>query len=388
MFKPERWLGIPAALSRRTGTGCVQAVVWWVTAAGMRRRRADYYVYLSGRLRQGGRIRTLRGLFEDDARRYGAWQERGRLSAQWAMRCDQLGGNLEQLWQGVFPATELRLLRVAQQAGGDALAETLHDLSVAVALIMKLRAGVWQTLAAALVSMVVLAASYLAVPLWTAPRMAAMFGHIPTAYYGQATRALFGMAQFLSGAWPWLAAAGCVLIAALPASFSQLSGRTRQWLECLAPWRMHRDFHAVRFLALLQVLLRPRAGMVMPLREQLDLLWGALPPWLQWHVEKMQAALAAGGQVQGIFATGLFDRETRWLLDDLVEAGGLDAGMALIRTQLESRVAARVLARARFWRWVLLLAAVTGVLTLLFWHYAVIDELRRALANHHAAGMP
>ncbi|MCH4271444.1 hypothetical protein [Kerstersia gyiorum] len=356
-----------------------------VAAAEMRRRRAGYYGYLAGRLAQD-QGRTLRTLFESDARRYGRWEARGWLSGQWAQRCTQQGGDLEQLWQGVFPATELRLLHVAQQAGGEALRQTLRDMAQAVALILKIRAGVRQTLAVALLACLILFATLLAVPVWTAPHMAAMFGDMPTAYYGQAARALFAFATGLEQVWPWLAAPGVILLFLLPASFTHARGRLRQVLDYLAPWRLHRDFHAVRFLALLQVLLRPRAGMVMPLREQLDLLWDALPPWLQWHVERMSEALARGGQVREMFATGLFERETRWMLDDMLEADGLDGGMAQIQAQLEAQAAAGVLGRAKFWRWCLLLLAAAGVLALLFWHYMVIDDLRHALANYQAAG--
>ncbi|CAM4326061.1 hypothetical protein [Kerstersia similis] len=368
------------------GLGSGLQWVWRRLAAGsMRRRRAAYYAYLAGRLGQGGG-RTLRGLFEDDARRYGAWEARGWLSQQWAQRCAQQGGDLEQLWQGVFPATELRLLRVAQHAGSDALRQTLQDLAQAVALVMKVRASVQQTLAVALLACLVLLAMVLAVPVWTAPHLAAMFGHMPPLYHGQAARTLFAFADGLTQIGPWLAVPGLGLAILLPLSFTEASGRLRLALDHLAPWRLHRDFHAVRFLALLQVLLRPRAGMVMPMRDQLELLWSALPAWLQWHVERMNEVLASAAPIGGIFATGLFERETRWMLDDMLEAGGLDGGMAQIQAKLETQVAARVLARAHFWRWVLLLAAAGGVLSLLFWHYMVIDDLRRALANYHAAG--
>lgn len=361
--------------------------IWWrLAAGGMRRQRAAYYGYLAGRLAPGGG-RTLRALFEDDARRYGPREARGWLSMQWAQRCALQGGDLEQLWQGVFPATELRLLRVAQHAGADALRQTLQDLAQAVALVTKVRTGVQQTLSVAVLACLILLVMLAAVPVWTAPHLAAMFGPMPPVFHGRAASALFSFAGGLMQAWPWLLMPALALCVLLPASFTRARGRLRLRLDKLAPWRLHRDFHAVRFLALLQVLLRPRSGMVMPMRDQLELLWSALPPWLQWHVERMNETLAHGAPVGEIFATGLFERETRWMLDDMVEADGLDGGMAQIQARLESLVAGRVLARARFWRWAMLLGAAGGVLALLFWHYMVIDDLRRALTNYHAAGM-
>jgi hypothetical protein len=93
-----------------------------------------------------------------------------------------------------------------------------------------------------------------------------------------------------------------------------------------------------------------------------------------------------GGQTgPEIFGTGLLDADTWWYMADMMDALGMEAGLAQVRLRVESRLLARVRRQASVLRWALLLTSVAGVLGITLWHYAVIDELRQALTNFYAS---
>ncbi|MNV75049.1 hypothetical protein D3C71_1683120 [compost metagenome] len=70
---------------------------------------------------------------------------------------------------------------------------------------------------------------------------------------------------------------------------------------------------------------------------------------------------------------------------DMTDALGLETGLARVRQRVESRLLARVRRQAAALRWALLIASLATVLGVTLWHYAVIDELRRALTNFYAS---
>jgi len=350
-----------------------------------RAARADYYDYLAD-LMEGSRGRkTLRDIFRDDALRYGPASVRGALCAHWLRAYEDCGGDLCLAWRGTLPEDDLRLVRTAQHAGGAALPQTLRDLAQAA----RLTGQAWQmfaaTLSAAAAALSVLAAVLAAVPLYTVPRLLRVFASVPADYYGPATRALLRLAGMVQANGPVLAcAAGC---AAWLAAWSlpNLTGPLRSRLDRHGIWRLYRDFHAIRFLALLSVLVRPRGGAGAPrLREALRQQLHAASPWQAWHLRRMLARIGAGTVGPATFDTGLIDRETWWFMADMIAARGMDEGMQRTRGRLASHTLRAVALRARALRWLLLAAAVLSLFGLAFWHYAVVEEMRRALVNFHA----
>src|SRR5690554_1372821 len=91
--------------------------------------RADCYDYLSALLQGMQGVRTLKDVFELDARRYGPGSVRGRLSGHWMRSYQAAGGDLYATWLGSFPQSELGLLRTAQAFGNAALLRTFGELS-------------------------------------------------------------------------------------------------------------------------------------------------------------------------------------------------------------------------------------------------------------------
>jgi len=349
-----------------------------------RPRRADYYEYLADLIEGTQGRKTLRDILDDDARRYGPATVRGRLSGHWARAYVEEGGDLSAAWAGTLPQNECQLIACVQEEGGE-LPQALRDLARAARLAANARAELAASVAAGAAAAVVAVCLLCAVPFFTVPRLEQVFRAVPPGEYGALTRALFGLAAWLR---QWLALwlvclAGSAALAlwSLPHFTPAWRPRLDDWLW----WRLYRDFQAIRFLALLSVLVRRHGAADTRLGRALAAQERGASAWLEGHLRAMRARIDAGEQGAGIFDTGLLDRETWWYMADMMDALGLEAGLAQARRRVEVFVLARVGRQARALRWALLLAALAAVLALALWHYAVIDELRRSLSNFYAS---
>jgi len=359
------------------------AMMW--DAWRFRAARADYYDYLAEMLHALQGRKTLLDHFEDDARRYGAGTVRGRLAQRWARRYQESGGDLAAAWADALPSDECLLIASAQAAGGEALVEVLRDLARAVRLVRGLHDELLVTIAAGLVTMAVAFALLCAVPYFTVPRLQQVFQDLPPDYLGPLARRLYalaGMVRQVLPLWLFLLPGGALLVLW---SLPNLTGRLRAALDRRAVWRLYRDFHAIRFLSMLSVLLRQRGNIDTRLREALAAFAWNARPWLASHVGAMLARIDAGIVGADSLDTGLFDRELWWFLSDMIAAHGLASGLRHARLRVESHTVARVRRQAQAARWLLLLGATGLVIGLALWHYAAIDELRRALTQFHAS---
>lgn len=355
-------------------------------ARRFRASRADYYEYLAEMLLALQGRKTLLDHFEDDAQRYGPAAARGRLSRQWARRYQETGGDLAATWAQSLPADECLLIAAGQRAGGDALAAVLRDLAHAVRLVRTVRDELLATTAAGMVAVAVALALLCAVPYFTVPRLQQVFQGLPQGYLGPVARSLYALADGVRHtltAWVFGVPASVALAFW---SLPNLTGAARGRLDRFFVWRLYRDFHAIRFLSMLCVLLRRRGNIDTRLREALaGLAWNARP-WLASHVGAMLARIDAGIVGVDSLDTGLLDRELWWFLADMAQAHGLAQGLQQTRLRIESHVAARVRRQSQALRWSCLLGATGAVIGLTLWHYAAIDELRRALMQFHASG--
>ncbi|MBV7482369.1 general secretion pathway protein [Bordetella sp. BOR01] len=372
----ERGGLLPAALRQ---------IADWHDRRCFQRQRADYYEYLAGLIDSLQGRKTLRDMFDDDALRYGPRTVRGRLAGRWGRRYQESGGDIAAAWAGTIPDDECQLIAAAQHAGGDALPHALRDLADAVRLVQQARNILAATCAAGGAALAVAIVLLCAVPYFTVPRLQHVFQAVPADHYGELTRGLYALAQALRS---WLAFWAALLLGGtwLAAwSMPAFTGPWRMRLDLLFPWCLYRDFHAIRFLSMLAVMLRQRGNIDTRLRQALAALAWHAPSWLAWHIGEMLVRVEHGVVGADTFDTGLFDRETAWFMADVIAARGVEAGVAQARLRVESRMLKRVRRQALALRWSLLLAAVAGVLGLALWHYGVIDELRRALTNFYAS---
>lgn len=364
------------------------ALFWSVVSQFDKRRlqsvRADYYEFLSA-LIDGTRGRfTLRDIFDQDAYRYSG-SARGRLSSLWSRVYSETGGDLYATWIGCFPSNELSIIRVAQLAGNETLVRTLHDMAEALRLVQRSHHILRSTILAGVLSLCILIATILAVPMFTVPQLKQLFMVLPPEYLAIWTRRLFSFSHVVELFWAPLAAALVVLGAALLWSIPNFIGRFRQLLDRVSVWRIHRCVNALSFLSVLTVLLNRQGTSSTQLRTALVMLCSGASPWMHWHLQDMLGRIDHGLVGADTFDTGLLDRELYWHLHDMTEARGLIHALVLVRDRLDSHVLAHVARQAQVLRWGLLVCCVTGMLFLGLWHYAVIDELRRSLMIFYAS---
>lgn len=357
----------------------------WLARRRFRAQRADYYEYLGSLMEHGDGRKTLHDIFEDDARRYGRSSLRGRLSARWAERFRESGGNLEQTFRGTLPDDDVALLRASQLAGAGALGTSLYDVAETARLLDRAKSGFLATMMAAGMACCAMLLVLIATPLYTVPQLRKTFAVVPAEYWGKGTRALFGLADMLhANLGPALLA--LALTVALSAwSLPALTGVLRSRLDEWSIWRLYRDFHSIRFLALLGTMARQRGNVATPLRDALLAQLPGASAWKAWHLNRMLMLLDDGVVGAETFDTGLLDRETQWFLADMMAIHGVDAGLARTRQRIEARIIVDVLRRAQALRWTILLLAVGVLLGMTLWHFSVIDELRRAMQAYYAA---
>ncbi len=363
----------------------VQALLGWADAWRFRRNRRGYYDYL-GALLEGARgARTLKQVFAADARRHGTCSPRGRLSHLWLERFQAAGGDLYATWVGVFPPAELAVLRSAQLQGNDALVATLAELSRVLSVLEQAAAILRASMLTAVLAMGVMAATLLAVPAFTVPRLRDTFAAIPSVYHGSTATGLFEFADAIGRAWPVVAVAMLMAPWLVSLSLRRYTGRLRRTLDAVGPWRVYRQVQALRFLALLAVALGRDEHGTTRLSMALSLQHAGASAWLSGHVAAMLAHADSGRSGASIFDTGLLDSQQLWFLDDMISARGLVEGLRQCGAWVERHVLGTVARQAAAMRWCLLLGAVSGVLAVALWHYAAIDDLRRALALFHAS---
>lgn len=367
---PDRWLG---ALQH--------AVDCWRFAGG----RADYYDYLAALLQGMQGRRTLRDIFERDARRYGAQSVRGRLSQRWIQRYQSAGGDLYATWLGCFPQDELGLIRMAQSFGNASLVKTLEELARVLQLTIRakniFRATLWSGAMALLLAFLMM----LAVPWFTVPRLMRTFSAVPAEYYGGLTRSLLRFSELVQANWPLIAVftvgGGLLVLWSLP----NTCGPLRRGLERFALWRVYRYVAALRFLTLLSIVLGRDGSESTQLRTALIMQKTGASKWQASHIDAMLARVDAGLAGADTFDTGLLDRAQFWFLADMVMARGLQSGLNLAGERLRAQVLGTVAKQALALRWGLMLASLACLLGLGLWHYAVIDELRRSLMIFYAS---
>jgi hypothetical protein len=350
------------------------------------RKRGEYYEYLADMVEALQGRKSLRDLFDDDGHRYGVGSVRGRLARRWSRALETCGGDLALAWSGSMPAEELAMLHATQVGDAGALSATLRELGRAARVVEEASRTLREALAAGVVALAVASALACAVPYLTVPRLQAVFQMVPPSYYGTGTRGLFGFARAVHGHLPMLAAGAAGGIWLVLWSLPNLTGPLRTRLEACLIWRLYRDVNAIRFLSMLAVLVRQHGHADIRLRQALALQATQARPWLAWHLDSMVGRIDAGMVGADSLDTGLIERDTWWYLNDMVAAHGMAGGIARASSRIEGPVLRRVRSQAQGWRWTLLLGAVAAVLGIALWHYAVIDELRRAMTHFYAAG--
>lgn len=375
----------------------IRALARWVNLSGVRTfrrawdryrfqgQRIDYYDYLASLLSGTDGLRTLKDVFFQDAQRYGAMTLRGRLSEFWLLTYQRAGGDLYATWEHHLPRAELVLIRASQSLGNSALLSTLAELSSVLRLLQEAARILGATLWPAAVAMLVATFVSLAVPWFTLPRLLDTFATVPADYYGRLTLSLVTFSSVVQAYYLFflilITGSTALIIWSLP----NTAGPVRRHLDHVLWWRVYRDVSALRFVSFLLISLGDAAHGPVQLRSALLRQRMGASVWLSSHIDVMLAHIDHGNAGPEIFNTGMFTQEQFWFLTDMVLARGLARGLSMARNRIQSQILQVVARQAAVMRWVVLLACVAYVLGLTLWHYAVIDELRRALTFYFAS---
>ena len=352
----------------------------------MREMRADYYTYLSDLLVAQRGKRSLRDVFADDARRHGSGTARGRSSAHWARAFEMSGGQLSQTWDGFFPAADLALIQMAQHEGAAALSVALRDLAHMTQLMQALRRILVVTMGAGLVALLALIGVLLITAHITVPRLLDVFAGVSPALWSAGTRNLVAFAQATATGLPLILIATVAVICGVQRALPRLTGAWRSRMDRWFVFRLYRQFHAIRFICLLGLLVRDRQQLDIRLRDALVVIAESASGWMRQHLNTMVARLDDGLRDSTVFDTGLLDASLFWFMSDVIAARGLSEGLAHARVRIETQLVRSVTTQAMGLRWLLLLGSVGGVLGVALWHMQVVDALRRALALGMVSG--
>lgn len=376
---------VPAERSSVRGASPWHALQLYLDAWCFNRGRRAYYDYLAALLRGAAGARTLKQIFAADANRYGSGTPRGRLSRRWLHLFQVAGGDLYATWFGVFPVAELAVIRSAQARGNQTLTDTLGEMSRVLGVLSAARAILQTSLLTAVLAVIVMVATLLAVPFFTVPRLQDSLAMVPSEYHGSAIRSLHQLASTVEMAWPLVVIMVALTLWLMPLSFGRYKGSLRKSLDTFGPWRVYRQVQALRFLSLLAVALGRGEHGATRLRQALVVQLAGASPWLSAHIAAMLRNIDSGRVGADVFDTGLLDPPQLWFLDDMVAAGGLVEGLRNCSAWVERHVLVTVARQAATLRWCLLLSAVAVIGSVALWHYAAIDDLRRGLALFHAS---
>lgn len=347
--------------------------------------RMDYYDYLASLLSGADGARTLKDVFFQDAQRYGAKTLRGRLSQEWLVTYQRAGGDLYATWEHHLPRAELTLVRASQSLGNTALLATLTELSRVLRLLQDATRILGATLWPAALAVIAATTVSLAVPWFTLPRLMDAFATVPAHYYGSLTQSLVTFASIVDHYFLFflilIPGSAALVVWSLP----NTAGPVRRHLDHFLWWKVYRDVAALRFLSFLLISLGDSVHGPVQLRSALLRQRMGASLWLGSHIDVMLERIDHGVAGPDTFDTGLFNQEQFWFLSDMILARGLSMGLSLGRDRIQSQILGVVARQATTMRWIVLLACVAYVLGLTLWHYAVIDELRRALTFYFAS---
>ncbi len=345
-------------------------------ASKFRKKRADYYETLGDRLENTSGL-TLKDLFERDAARYSVDREgnpiktpEGILSAYWAKRYVEVGGNLAATFDGTLPSEDVALIRVGEQAGSGALPSSLRDMARLTGMIQQAKSTFITTTAVGAGALCVFAGSMLAMPLFTVPLLRSTFSALPADQIPSRAQMLFNFSDAIQSNALVLVV---LVIAALwwcKWSLTNFIGPWRTKLDNYAIWRLYRDFQGAMFLAVLSTIVKRRNNSSTQLPDALTQLRQGSSPWLTWHIDQMLFNLSHVNSSQAeenstaianALNTGLIDQETFWYFLDVQDGAGIAVGLYKTGLRVEGPTLKKVALRAGVLRAIMLVIALAGI---------------------------
>jgi type II secretory pathway component PulF len=356
-------------------------------AASFVKKRSGYYGYLANIMKSTKGETKLLTLFERDAQRYEG-SPRGVLAAYWVEEYSNNGSNLSATWQGCFPDDEISIIRVAQDAGGNALEVALGDVARVAALSDKVQKEVRGTLAAAIIGLVIATVMLTVFPIFSSGKLQDIYNFIPLDQWGTQGKRLNNYADWIQDNGIYVAFALGTIFAWVQWSLNNWTGPSRDWADQkIVLYRAIRDIKGALFLATMATLTRKRGNVMFTLRDSLTAFSSSIrSDWLRWRVDEIVERVDQTGAVDSeAFATNLLSKEMYFFLRDTQEARGFADGFAETGKFVEESIVGELVQRMTIYRWVLLLGAVMCVVGVMGWQFSIINEMRGVMNLYYSS---
>jgi type II secretory pathway component PulF len=356
-------------------------------ASSFSKHRAEYYKYLASMLEASKGNTKFSTLFDRDAQRY-AGKPKGVLCAYWCDRYMNNGGNLGDAWEGTLPDDEIAIVRVAQDAGADAILYALKDMARVAALADKIKSEVMGTMMAAIIGLAIGVVMLTVFPIFSSKKLQEIYSFIPLDQWGPKGTAFNQHAQrVIDYGGYWVIGFGMV-VAYLFWTIENLTGPVRDWLDRkVVLYRAIRDIKGALFLSTMSTLTRRRGNVMFTLQESLTAFaQNARSAWLRWRVEQIIEGIDQTGAIgTEAFNTPLLSQEMYFYMRDTQEALGFADGFVETGKYVESTILEGIIKRMTVYRWLLLLVGVMSVVLVMGWQFSIIYEMKGVMQNYYSS---
>lgn len=326
----------------------------------------DFYNSIADRI-ESAKGMNLWTMFERDAQRYSTDEDgnfiktpRGQLSAHWAQRYKDKGGDLALTFEGTLPREDIALIRMGQAAGAGALPSTLRDLARISLLIRRAKGVFFGATVMGILAATVVLICLIVTPLFTVPKLRDTF-ILPPEYLPGIAVKLYAFSAFVESYLVLILLVLAAIVYTIVWSLPNLTGSFRRKLDRYFIWRLYRDLQGALFLAVLSTMVKKRQNVSDNLVNSLAQMREGTTPWRRWHIEKMldniqNLAMANSDNSSAIanaMNTGIIDRESFYFLMDVQEGQGLAIGLekagervegpALVIVERQAKIIARLL---------------------------------------------
>ena len=350
-------------------------------AWSFKKERADYYAYVAAIVKSSGGSKKILDIFEDDLQRYGN-KPKGVLSAFWYERYAGNGGNLADTWEGTFPEDEIAIIRVAQNAGSDALLRALDDVARLSHLSDEIKSESIGTVFVASISMVMAMGMITIFPIIASDFLSKSYDFIPYSYWSESAKNAHSYAEWIKSNIVFVVIGIAAIIFGAFWSINNFVGPVRNWLdENFFIYRTIRDLKGALFLSTMSTLTRRRDGVMFNQRKSLELFsHSAKSNWLRWRLEEVIEGSDESGAV-GVdaFRTGLISSEMFYFLQDMQQANGFSDGFQATGKYVEGTLLKSIIKRMVILRWVLFGISLGLVFYVLKTQAQVITDMGEAM---------
>ena len=355
-------------------------------ARKFKKTRSEYYKYLASMIESSKGATKYSTLFERDAHRYEN-KPRGILASYWVTLQMNNGGNLAETWQGTMPDDEVSIIRVAQDAGDDALLAALRDVARISALSDKVKNETLGTLTAAFFGLIIALVMLTIFPIFSSSKLIETYSFIPLSEWGKSGKSFNNYAANVRSYGAYVVTLIIMIILYFQWSINNLIGPIREWLDQnVTVYRTIRDLKGALFLSTMSTLTRKRGNIIYTLAASLSTLASsAKSPWMRWRLEQIVEAIEVSGATGSeAFQTNLLSEEMYFFLRDTQEARGFAEGFDETGKYVESTIMNSIIGKLNVYKWVILIFGVMSVIGVMGWQFSVIYEMKGVMNNYFA----